>query len=122
MSRKLLTEDKIDSAIASQVGGAAEYQSTITEIEAALSEDVVVVAMAHNPYCKKALKLLADNSIAHKELSYGGYMSEWKRRGAIKMWAGWQTFPMVFIKGVLIGGFEDLEKLHNSGDLGKRLA
>jgi glutaredoxin-related protein len=33
------------------------------------------------------------------------------------MWAGWPTFPMVFVKGVLVGGATDLEKLVASGEL-----
>ena len=42
---------------------------------------------------------------------------EWRRRLALKMWAGWPTFPMVFVKGVLVGGATDLEKLVASGEL-----
>ena len=38
------------------------------------------------------------------------------------MWSGWQTFPMVFVKGVLIGGADDLEKLIASGELARMLA
>ena len=33
------------------------------------------------------------------------------------MWTGWPTFPMVFAKGVLIGGASDLERLLASGEL-----
>ena len=33
------------------------------------------------------------------------------------MWTGWSTFPMVFVKGVLIGGADDLERLIQSGEL-----
>ena len=33
------------------------------------------------------------------------------------MWTGWPTFPMVFVKGVLIGGANDLERLIASGEL-----
>jgi glutaredoxin-related protein len=33
------------------------------------------------------------------------------------MWTGWQTFPMVFVKGVLVGGSSDLARLIASGEL-----
>jgi monothiol glutaredoxin len=33
------------------------------------------------------------------------------------MWTGWPTFPMIFVKGELIGGFQDLERLIVSGEL-----
>ena len=38
------------------------------------------------------------------------------------MWTGWPTFPMIFVDGVLIGGFEDLARLVESGELAKSLA
>jgi glutaredoxin-related protein len=38
------------------------------------------------------------------------------------MWAGWPTFPMVFVKGVLVGGASELEKLIASGELREMLA
>jgi glutaredoxin-related protein len=44
-------------------------------------------------------------------------LSDWRRRNALKLWTGWPTFPMVFVKGVLVGGFDDLKKLHDSGAL-----
>jgi len=37
------------------------------------------------------------------------------------MWTGWPTFPMVFVKGVLIGGAADLESLIASGELERLL-
>ena len=52
-------------------------------------------------------------------IEYGSYWSEWRRRLALKMWTGWPTFPMVFVKGVLVGGAQDLERLINSGELKK---
>ena len=41
----------------------------------------------------------------------------WRPRGALKMWTGWPTFPMVFVKGTLVGGYDDLKKLIDSGEL-----
>jgi glutaredoxin-related protein len=45
-----------------------------------------------------------------------------RRRNALKMWTGWPTFPLVFVKGVLIGGADDLERLIQSGELKPVLA
>ena len=33
------------------------------------------------------------------------------------MWTGWQTFPMIFVKGVFVGGAADLIKLIEGGEL-----
>jgi glutaredoxin-related protein len=55
-------------------------------------------------------------------LNYGSYLSLWRKRNALKMWTGWPTFPMVFVKGTLVGGADDVIKLINSGELKKLLA
>jgi glutaredoxin-related protein len=38
-------------------------------------------------------------------------------RNALKMWTGWPTFPMVFVRGTLVGGADDLRRLIDSGEL-----
>src|SRR5207245_2254629 len=43
-----------------------------------------------------------------------------RKRFAVKMWTGWPTFPMVFVKGVLVGGASDLAKLIESGELPRK--
>lgn len=52
--------------------------------------------------------MLAEADIEHCYLQYGSYTSEWRRRSALKMWTGWPTFPMVFHKGNLVGGADEL--------------
>ena len=37
------------------------------------------------------------------------------------MWTGWPTFPMVFVDGILVGGYKDLQALIDSGDLASML-
>ena len=55
--------------------------------------------------------------IPHHYLEYGSYLSQWRLRTALKMWTGWSSFPMVFVKGVLVGGANDLKALDDSGQL-----
>ena len=76
--------------------------------EAVAANAVVVVGMRQNPMPKHARRLLDREHIAYQYLEYGSYLSGWRRRTALKMWTGWPTFPMVFVKGVLIGGAHDL--------------
>jgi monothiol glutaredoxin len=33
------------------------------------------------------------------------------------MWTGWPTFPMVFVKGTLVGGASELQALIDKGEL-----
>ena len=82
---------------------------------------VVVVGMKGNPYPRKARQLLQQLGVPHHDLDYGGYLSQWRRRNALKMWTGWPTFPMVFVKGILVGGYEDLKALSDSGELARML-
>ena len=76
--------------------------------------------MRQNPYPRRARKALQAAGVAHEYLEYGSYLGEWRRRTALKMWTGWPTLPLVFVKGTLVGGAEDLDRLIASGEL-KRL-
>ena len=121
MPRPILEEARIHPAIRAKV---AEYrQEIIGEVQAAVaSNDVVVVGMAMNPFPRKALKALDAIGQPYRYLEYGSYFSDWRRRNALKMWSGWPTLPMIFVKGQLVGGATDLEALIASGELKKLLA
>jgi glutaredoxin-related protein len=116
MPRRVLEENRIHPEIRDRI---ANYRNDIVkEVEAAVAgNDIVIVGMRYNPWPKKARKMLEDAGFRYKYLEYGSYLREWRRRLALKMWAGWPTFPMVFVKGVLVGGATDLEKLVASGEL-----
>lgn len=121
MTRKILDHSRIHPAIHNDIGGAAEHRATVDAVENAIGQHpIVVVGMDQNPFPKKARKLLDNQGLSYHYMEFGSYFSEWKRRGALKMWTGWQTFPMIFVKGQFIGGFSNLEQLANSGEL-KRL-
>jgi monothiol glutaredoxin len=72
-----------------------------------LSSPIVVVGMAWNRHVTSVRKALAQEGLTFRYLEYGGYLSQWRPRLAIKLWSGWPTFPQVFVRGVLLGG-EDL--------------
>jgi len=88
---------------------------------AAASNQVLVVGLAGNPHVRRARKALKAAGIAHHYLEFGSYFSGWRRRNALKMWSGWPTFPMVFVKGILIGGADQLVKMVNGGELKRTL-
>lgn len=116
MPRLLLDEQHIHPSIQKTV--AELHKDIVEEVRTAITEhDVVVVGMKQNPVPKKARKQLDAHQIPHTYLEYGSYFSQWRRRNALKMWTGWPTFPMVFVKGTLIGGASDLNKLVQSGEL-----
>ena len=121
MQRPILATSNIHPAIQNTV--ATSRQRLVTEVQAAIAaHPVVVVGMGQNPMPKKARKLLDAAGIAHHDLDYGNYFSQWRDRNALKMWTGWPTFPMVFVRGTLVGGADDVAKLIASGELKTMLA
>jgi monothiol glutaredoxin len=121
MPRAILDEAQIHSAIRSKV---AEHEQVIVrEVQAAVAANtVVVVGMGLNPYPRQACKALTAAGIAHTYLEYGNYLNQWRSRNALKLWTGWPTFPMVFVKGTLVGGATDLKRLIASAELQQMLA
>jgi glutaredoxin-related protein len=120
MTRPILPSEQIHPAVRDQVG--RQHADIVAEVQAAMrAHPVVVVGMAGNPFPKKARRLLDAAGIAHHDLDYGGYLSQWRRRNALKMWTGWPTFPMVFVGGQLIGGANDLQRLLANGELARLL-
>jgi len=119
MSRPILDEAHIHPAVRETV--ARQHEQTVREVQDAIARHpVVVVGMAQNPFCRKVRKALDAAGVAHHDLDYGGYLGEWRRRNVLKMWSGWPTFPIVFVKGHLVGGATDVQSLISSGEL-KRL-
>jgi monothiol glutaredoxin len=116
MPRAILDEARIHPAARERI--ARSHADIVAEVQQAVaSHAVVVVGMAINPFPRKARRLLDAAGIAYHYLGYGSYLSQWRRRSALKMWTGWPTFPMVFVRGTLIGGANDLQKLLASGEL-----
>ena len=116
MPRSILGEERIHPAIREAIS--AYRADTVREVEAAVAANrIVVVGMRQNPFPKKARRLLEAAGIPYKYLEYGSYFGGWRKRLALKMWTGWPSFPMVFVKGVLVGGASELEKLLRSGML-----
>ena len=94
------------------------HREFVDEVRAVVErEPWVVVGMAQNPVVGKARKFLDSENIPYKYLGYGSYMSMWKPRLALKLWAGFPTFPMIFRNGVLLGGLSELKKLKSEGKL-----
>jgi glutaredoxin-related protein len=116
MPRNILDEAHIHPAIRATI--TSSHADIVREVQAAIAaNDVVVVGMKQNPAPKQARKALDGAGLPYKYLEYGSYLGEWRRRNALKMWTGWPTFPMVFVKGVFVGGAADLGRLIASGEI-----
>ena len=121
MPRALLDAAHIHPAIRNRV--ATHQQAIVQEVQTAVAaHPVVVVGMGFNPFVKKASKALDAAGVSYHYLEYGNYFKMWRERSALKMWTGWSTLPMVFVRGTLVGGANDLQKLIASGELKTLLA
>jgi monothiol glutaredoxin len=117
MPRTVLHEVHVHPAVRGKV--ASHGSDIIHEVQAAVeANEIVVVGMRMNPHPRKARKLLDAAGIPYKYLEYGSYLGQYRRRLPLKLWTGWPTFPMVFVKGVLVGGADDLERLIAKGEVG----
>lgn len=121
MPRPILDESRIHPAIRDKVAG--HEQAIVQEVMAAVAQHaVVVVGMGMNPFPKKARKALDAAGVSYHYLEYGNYLNTWRQRNALKLWTGWPTLPMVFVKGTLVGGANELIRLIDSGELKQLLA
>ena len=120
MPRSILEETRIHPAIRDTVANLnADIVHNVQA--AAASNRILVVGMRGNASVRRARQTLDQAGLAYQYLEFGGYLSQWRRRNALKMWTGWPTFPMVFAKGVLIGGYSDLRRLVDSGEFNRFL-
>lgn len=118
MPRSILDETHVHPSIRDKI---ANFNvDIVAEVRAEiLTNEIVIVGMRQNPFPQKARKALDATGLNYKYLEYGSYFGQWRRRLALKMWTGWPTIPMVFVKGMLIGGAQDLEKLIANGELSR---
>lgn len=121
MPRQVLPEAQIHAAIRNKVANL--HADIVQEVQTAVAHNaVVVVGLGMSPPGKKACSALSTSGVQYVYLEYGNYFNNWRRRNALKMWTGWPTFPMVFVKGTFVGGASDLQALIVSGELKTLLA
>ena len=119
--REIFPEAKVHPGIGEKIANYRKEQ--IDQVKSLIAaQRVVVVGMSQNPFPKRARRLLDSQGIAYEYLGIGSYLSEWRKRLVLKMWTGWPTFPMIFLDGVLIGGFQELAGLVENGELKKQLS
>ncbi len=80
---------------------------------------IKVYTKDHCPYCHYAKSLLENLGHAYEEVALGA-----DRNAIMKLVeeTGMKTLPQIFIKGQLIGGYDDLKSLSDSGKLDEILA
>jgi glutaredoxin 3 len=69
---------------------------------------LVVFGLSYCPYCHKAKELLAPYKPVVKDIDLNKNANGTRR--ALKKISGMKTFPQIFLKGRLLGGYEDTSR------------
>ena len=69
---------------------------------------LVLFGLSYCPYCHKAKELLAPYKPVVKDIDLDRNANGTRR--ALKKISGMKTFPQIFLKGRLLGGYEDTSK------------
>lgn len=81
-------------------------------------KQVTVYTTLNCPYCIRAKELLSHLEIPYKEIDLTHNPEE--REKVINTY-NWHTVPAICIEDEFIGGFDDLNQLHQSGELMKKI-
>lgn len=80
---------------------------------------VVVYTKDYCPYCNSAKALLEEKGVAYQEIDVTH--DEEKLKEMLAKADGRTTVPEIFIDDKLVGGYDDLRELDESGELDKLL-
>ena len=69
---------------------------------------LVLFGLSYCPYCHKAKKLLAPYKPVVKDIDLDRNANGTRR--ALKKISGMKTFPQIFLKGRLLGGYEETSR------------
>jgi len=81
-------------------------------------QSIIIYSTVNCPYCVAAKNLCVNKGLDYKEIDLTNNPDELNR---IKDKTGMMTVPQIFIGEDFIGGYVDLKKLSDTGELDKKL-
>ena len=99
--------------------------SVIETIENQLASHAVVLYMKGTPdfpqcgFSSRAVQMLA---ACDADFFAVNILEDMELREALKQYSNWPTYPQLYIKGELIGGFDIMIDLYNRGELQQQIA
>ncbi|CAM9177426.1 unnamed protein product [Ectocarpus sp. 13 AM-2016] len=77
---------------------------------------------AEEPKCKFSRKMA--EMLRGAKVDFGSFdiLTDEEVRAGLKVYSNWPTFPQLYVKGVLVGGVDEVSKLAEDGDLKNSLA
>ena len=79
---------------------------------------VVLYGTRFCPYCIAARRMLSRKGVSYKDISVDGQPA---MRAELMQRSGQRTVPQIWVGDTHVGGFDDLQRLENSGRLDKLL-
>lgn len=79
--------------------------------------EVTVYTKIPCPYCERAKILLRNKGVPFQEK----LLKTSEEMMALKAKTGWMTFPQIFVGEKMIGGYDDMVALDQSGELDRLL-
>jgi len=80
--------------------------------------EVIMYSTRFCPYCMRARRLLKNKGVEYKEIAVGGNNELWAE---MEQLSGRSTVPQIFINNESIGGYDDMAKLDQIGELDQLL-
>jgi len=80
--------------------------------------EVIMYSTRFCPYCMRARRLLKHKGIEYKEISVGSNKELWAE---MEQLSGRNTVPQIFINNVSVGGYDDIARLDQIGELDQLL-
>ena len=98
-------------------------QSFVEELQCMINNfDIVVIGVQLDPKNRQVSSLLHGSKHNVKEHYLRPWLMDKRKKLAVRLWSGWPTFPQIFIRGMLIGGEQELQRAIQNGELAHRLA
>lgn len=80
--------------------------------------DVIVYSTRFCPYCMRARRLLKRKGVEYQEIPVGGDRELWAE---MEQKSGRNTVPQIFINNEPVGGYDDIARLDQIGELDQLL-
>ena len=83
-----------------------------------MSAEVIMYSTRFCPYCMRARRLLKAKGVEYREISVGSDRDLWVE---MEQRSGRNTVPQIFINNNPVGGYDDIARLDQLGELDKLL-
>jgi monothiol glutaredoxin len=110
----------LDSAPAKGSGETPQAAAAIERIKAILASAPAVLFMKGTPdfpQCGFSAQVVATLADCRAVYAHWNVLADPELREALKRYSQWPTYPQLYVRGELIGGFDIVKERHQQADL-----